>query len=91
MIATIIGKDLQQENLVKEINRARFFSILADEVESHPVEQLPFCIRFVDDDNNIREEFLESGQCKRIDGKSIAQKILYIMKKVGLDVHNCRG
>ena len=79
-----------QENLVKEINRARFFLILADEVESHHVEQLPLRIRFVDDDNNIREEFLEFGQCKRIDGKSITEEILYILKKVGLDVSNCR-
>ena len=91
VITTIIGKDLLQENLVKEINRARFFSILADEVESHHIEQLPFCIRFVDDDNNMREEFLEFGQCKRIDGKSITEKILYILKKVALDVNNCRG
>ena len=88
---SIIGKDLLQANLVKEINRARLFSILADQVESQHVEQLPLCIRFVDDDDNIREEFLECGQCKRIDGKSIAEEILYVLKKVGLDVNNCRG
>ena len=90
-ITNIKGKDLLQANLVKEINRARFFSILADEVESHHVEHLPLCIRFVDDGDNIREEFLEFGQCKRIDGKSIAEEILYILKKVGLDINNCRG
>ena len=80
-----------QANLVKGINRARFFSILADEVESHHVEQLPLCIRYADDDDNIREEFLELGQCKRFDGKSIAEEILYILKKVSLDINNCRG
>ena len=90
-ITNIIGKDLLQGDLVKEINRARFFSILADEVESHHVEQLPLCIRFVDDDDNVREEVLEFGQCKRIDGKSIAEEILYILRKVGLDVNNCQG
>ena len=90
-IKNIIGKDLLQANLVKEINCARFFLILVDEVESHHVKQLPLCIKFVDDDSNIREEFLEFGQCKRIDGKSIAEEILYILKKVGLDVNNCRG
>ena len=82
-ITNIIGKDLLQANLVKEINRARFFLILADEVKSHHVEQLPLCIKFVDDDNNIREEFLEFGQYKRIDGKSIVEEILYILKKSG--------
>ena len=65
-----------QAILVKEINLARFFSILADGVESHHVEQLLLCIRFFDDDNNIREEILEFGQCKRIDGNSIAEEIL---------------
>ena len=90
-ITNIIGKDLLQANLVKEINRARFFLILADEVESHHVEQLPLYIKFVDDDNNVKVEFLELEQCKRIDGKSIAGEILYILKKVGPDVNNCRG
>ena len=90
-ITLIIGKDLLQVNLAKEINRARFFSILADEVESHHIEQLSLCIRFADDDNNIREEFLEFEKRKRIDRKSIAEEILYILKKVGLDVNNCQG
>ena len=84
-ITNILGKDLLQANLVKEINCARFTSILADEVESHDVEQLSLCIRFADDDNNIREEFLEFGHGKRID-----EEILCILKKVSLDVNNCR-
>ena len=90
-ITHIIGNDLLQANLAKEINRARFFSILADEVKSHHIEQLSLCIRFADDDNNIREEFLEFEKRKRIDRKSIAEEILYILKKVGLDVNNCQG
>ena len=44
-ITNIIEKYLLQANLVKEINRARFYLILADEVESHHVEKLPLCIR----------------------------------------------
>ena len=58
-----------------------FFSVLADEFDSHHVEQLPLCIRFVDDDNDIRDEFLEFGQSKRTDGKSIAEEIYYSLKK----------
>ena len=61
-MTNIVAKDLLRANLVREIIPARFFSILADEIKSHYVEQLPLCIRFVDDDYNIREEFLESGQ-----------------------------
>ena len=39
-ITEIIGKDLLPANLVKEINHASFFLILADEIEFHHVEQL---------------------------------------------------
>ena len=73
-MTNIIGKDLLQANLEKEINRVKLFLILADEVESHHVEQLPLCVRFVDDDNNIREEFLEFGQCKRLTENPLPRK-----------------
>ena len=46
------------------MKEAKFFSILADEVESHKSEQFPIWIRFMDKNNNIREEFLELGRCE---------------------------
>ena len=55
-IINIIGYDILQADLINEIKEAKFFSKLADEVESHKVEQLPICIRFVDKNNNIRDE-----------------------------------
>ena len=55
----IIGYDILQADLINEMKEAKFFSILADEVESHKVEQLSIYIRFVDKNNNNREEFLE--------------------------------
>ena len=88
-ITNITGKNLLQANLIRELNRAWFFLILVDEVKSHHVEQFPLCIRFVDDDDNIKEEFLEFGQCKWIDRKSIAKEILCILEKVGLNVNIC--
>ena len=88
-ITNITGKNLLQANLIRELNCAWFFLILVDEVKSHHVEQFPLCIRFVDDDDNIKEEFLEFGQCKWIDRKSIAKEILCILEKVGLNVNIC--
>ena len=88
-ITNIIGENLLQANLIRELNCAWFFLILADEVKSHHVEQFPLCIRFVDDDDNIKEEFLEFGQCKWIDRKSIAEEILCILEKMGLNVNIC--
>ena len=49
------------------------------------------CIRFVDDDGNIKEGFLEFGQWKWIDRKSTAEEILYTLQKVDLSVNNCWG
>ena len=76
---------------IKEIKDAKFFSILADEVGNHHVEQLPICIRFVDAKSSIREEFLEFGRCKRLNGEVIAKEIRRILKKAGLDISNCHG
>ena len=49
------------------------------------------CIRVVDDDGDIKEEFLEFGQWKWIDRKSTAEEILYTLQKVDLSVNNCWG
>ena len=90
-IIDIIAYDILQAKLIKEIKDAKFFSILADEVENHHVEQLPICIRFVDANSSIREEFLEFGRCKRLNREAIAKEILRVLKKAGLDISNCRG
>ena len=56
-IISVIGNDLIRAKLITEIKEARYFSILADEVASHNVEHLPLCLRFVDANCDIREDF----------------------------------
>ena len=90
-IINIIGYDILQADFINEIKEAKFFSILAVEVESHKVEQLPICIRFADKNNNIREEFLEFGRCEQLSGKVIANEIIRVLGKSNLDIKNCRG
>ena len=90
-LINIIAYDILQKKLIEEIKDAKFYSILADEVENHHVEQLPLCIRFVDANHDIREEFLEFGVCKRITGEAIANEILHLIGTAGLDISNCRG
>ena len=58
-IFNITGKDFIQKRILCEIKKAKFYSILADEVSYHNVEQMPLCVPFVDKDCNICEEFLE--------------------------------
>ena len=81
-IIDIIAYDILQPKLIKEIKDAKLFSILPDEVENHHVEQLPICIRFVDANSSIREEFLEFGRCKRLNAEAIAKEILRVLKKL---------
>ena len=70
-IIHIIGKDLIQARLVKEIKNAKFFTIMADDVTSHNVEQMALCVRFV---QNIGEEFLQFSKPLRTTGYHLAKK-----------------
>ena len=80
----IIGYDILQKGLVEEVKEAKFFSLMADEVESHHTEQLPICLRFVDKECNIREEFLEFGKCEQTNGESVFKEIMCIIEKTTL-------
>ncbi len=65
----VIGYDMILADIISEIKAAKFFSVLADEVSSHNIEHLAICLRFVDQECNIREEFIsfikmERGYCK---------------------------
>ena len=80
----IISYDILQKGLVEEVKEAKFFSLMADEVESHHTEQLPICLRFVDKECNIREEFLEFGKCEQTNGESVFKEIMCIIEKTTL-------
>ena len=54
----VMGKHIVLRNIVDELKAARWYAILADEVTSHNTEHLAICARFVDQNNDIREEFL---------------------------------
>ena len=56
-IIGIIAYDVLQRNLIDEVEKAKLFTILADELDSHHVEQLSISVRFVDKSNDVREEF----------------------------------
>ena len=90
-IIEIIGKDIIQKRIVGEIENAKFFSILADEVESHNREVCSLCIRFVDAEQNIREEFVEFIGLARTTGEHIASAIKKTLENLGLDIEHVRG
>ena len=47
----IIGKCIIQKSIIDEIKKAKYFSVMVDEVTSHNQEIMPLCIRFVDESN----------------------------------------
>ena len=77
----IISYDILQKGLVEEVKEAKFFSLMADEVESHHTEQFPIYLRFVDTEYNIRVEFLNFGKCEQTNDESVFKEIMRILEK----------
>ena len=70
---------------------AKFFAIMADEVSSHCTEQLLLCVRFVDQEGRIREEFLAFILLKRVTGEAIFSAIIKTLEDCHPDISNLRG
>ena len=82
----IIARDIIQKSLIAEVAEAKFFSILADEVTSHNTEELSLCLRFVDKQQNILEEFIDSIILRRTTGEIISEAIIQTIHKYSLKV-----
>ena len=77
-IIDIIGKQMIQKSIIEEVILARFYSIMVDEVTSHNQELMPLCVRFVDTQKNIREEFIQFSTLTRVTGEAIAGYPVFI-------------
>ena len=87
----VMGKHIILKGIVDELNTAKFFAILADEVTSHNVEHLAIWARFVDLGKNVREEFLAFIKLERITGEKVAEGILEFLKQNDIPVGNICG
>ena len=90
-IIDIIGQQQILASILEEVRKARYFSVLADEVTSHNQEQMALCVRFVDEDNRIREEFLDFVLLQRTVRKDIATAIKSALVKYHLPIQDLRG
>ena len=77
----------------KEVREQPFFSICADEAaDCSNKEQMPFVVRFVDVQDNIREEFVDFVLCDEgTTGRAIADNILFKLDEYKLNTGNIRG
>ena len=64
---------------------------MVDEVTSHNKEIMPVCIRFVDKNKSIREEFLQFTQLTRVTGEAIAKQLFSDLKDLNIDIKKIRG
>ena len=90
-VIEILGKHMVLKQIVEEMRSAPYYTILADEVESHNVEHLAICARFVDKHSNVREEFLAFITLNHITGEQIANTILRFLEENDIPVANMRG
>lgn len=87
----VMGYDIIRKGIVDEVQQAKYFSVMADEVTSHNVEHLPICLRFVDAHNNIREEFIAFIRMERVRAVDISCAIIATLEGLGLSLNNLRG
>ena len=59
---------------------------MTDEGESHHAEQFPMCLRFVDQEYNIKEDFSEFGKCEQTNGESVFKEVMRFIEKNNLNI-----
>ena len=90
-LLNVMGRHIVLQGIIKEIEQAKLYSIMADEVTSHNTEHLAICVRFVDIENNVRKEFMTFLKLERTTGEYVAQKMVTFLKSVDLPIENIRG
>ena len=79
------------DHILQKVKKSKF-SIIADEVtDSACKERLSMVLRYVDPDDNIREDLVDFLECDTgVTGRILAEKINCITG-YGLDINNLRG
>jgi len=79
-------------DIVKNIQLAEIFSILGDETgDISNTEQLVFCVRWVDDDLEVYEDFIGMHPLPNTTADEIVRVIKDILLRMNLRVENARG
>ncbi|XP_050302779.1 zinc finger MYM-type protein 1-like [Anthonomus grandis grandis] len=80
------------EKVKKKINKAEAFAILADETtDISAVEQVSICVRYVSDNNNINEDFLQFIPADSLTGENLSNTILNSLESFGVDLNYSVG
>ena len=89
-LVSVIGNSIQSD-ILHEVKRARFFSIIADEVtDVANREELSIAVQYVLN-GEIKEVFVDFVEVDRITGEVLAQNILQWLRIHGLSPTDMRG
>ena len=81
---------LRQELTV--IRERKFFAMMADEgTDISNIEQLSFCVRTVDDDLNLHEDFLGFYEVDDIKSETIIKALKDSLMRFSLSLDDCQG
>ena len=82
-----------RERIISEVKINKLFSIIADEAsDSSNQEQMSLVLRFVDEELNIREDFIGYIHCSEgLAGQNLASVILKTLSELNLNIQDCRG
>ena len=81
------------ETIIGRVKEAKFYSIICDEAsDASNKEQLSLCLRYVNDDGDICEDFGKFIHCKSgLTGKDLYNEVTEALISFGLDLQNFRG
>lgn len=72
-----ICTDIILSKIVSKVNEAQCFSVLADETaDISTSEQLTLCVRYIDSNRNLNENFLKFIEEKSLTGSDLSAAIL---------------
>ncbi|XP_050066583.1 52 kDa repressor of the inhibitor of the protein kinase-like [Aphis gossypii] len=91
-IITIFGELIQSE-IVKQISKSSFFSVLADETtDISQIEQFSVSIRYLDEESMIvRENFSAFIPVQDVTGEGLTNTLLETLKNLRLNLEKMRG
>lgn len=91
-IVDCIGTKYQEE-IIKDINSANCFSLIADETtDISGIEQLTICARYVNGESKLQEDVLWFFvPLVAIDAETISNKIIEVHKKLNINLSGLRG
>lgn len=73
----VICNNIILNKIVNKVNEAKCFSILADETtDISTSEQLTLCVRYIDTDGNLNEDFLKFIVVENLTGSNLSSAIL---------------